>query len=286
MNMKKLLVLTIALCLSGAAALVTLKKSSGPVTATQGPQVVYTDVAAAAKDIPAGSQIAAIDLKMIHIPRDAAPAGAFSATKDLAGRVTESAVYAGEPVTEKRLAPAGEHAGLAALLAPGMRAVSFPISQVVAVSGFIKPDSYVDILATIEPTETITEVRTRTILQNVRVLAVDDKFIKSADDKPTSFQMATVLVTPSDAEKIVYASNRAKLHLVLRSSSDHAPSNANGAGPESLSGFVPRPVPDHAPVRHEEPRPALPVAAPPQPKPTRTIEVLNGTVKTTVTNDQ
>ena len=67
---------------------------------------------------------------------------------DFVGAVVRGAIAAGEPITEGKLVLAGTRGFMAAVLQPGTRAVSVPITATTAVSGFIYAGDRVDVLLT------------------------------------------------------------------------------------------------------------------------------------------
>lgn len=138
----------------------------------------------------------------------------------------------------------------AATVEPGMRAVTIPVNPRTAVAYFIEPGSRVDVLATMEVTERVYEdveipqaanselagaakvqrarkekrVITKTILQNVKILAVDRATTRGnyMEIGERGFNTVTVEVSPIDSEKIVFAIDEAagELTLVLRNPED------------------------------------------------------------------
>src|SRR6185369_4072572 len=65
---------------------------------------------------------------------------------DIAGSVVRYAISAGEPVTTGKIVSPGDRGFLAAVLQPGMRAVSVPINLTSGISGFVFPGYRVDIV--------------------------------------------------------------------------------------------------------------------------------------------
>lgn len=109
-----------------------------------------------------------------------------------------------------------------------MRAVSIPVSGASGVSGMLRPNDSVDVLGSfVLPSETSNlkeaEMVTLTVLQNVTILAVGDKTLRSLDDSrsPGSYGTVTIHVTPREAEVLVFAQQmKGKLFLTLRNPSD------------------------------------------------------------------
>jgi pilus assembly protein CpaB len=144
---------------------------------------------------------------------------------ELTGAAVKRVISSGDPVTRAKLVLPGESGFLAGVLAPGMRAISIPISAASATSGFILPGNLVDLMLTQQSTATLesglskTSTITETILEGLRILAID----QSVDDSgraPRLGRTATVEVTPKQAEIITVAGRMGRLSLVLRSLTD------------------------------------------------------------------
>src|SRR5207253_6821220 len=65
-----------------------------------------------------------------------------------AGWVARNPVSAGEPITEAKIIAPGSRGFLAAVLRPGMRAISIPVTITSGISGFIFPGDQVDLMIT------------------------------------------------------------------------------------------------------------------------------------------
>ena len=74
----------------------------------------------------------------------------------------------------------------------GMRAISVRVDDVVSVAGFVVPGTMVDVLVT-GPTMNGDSV-TRTMLQDLRVLAVGQKSEQDREGKPQTYTVVTLLV--------------------------------------------------------------------------------------------
>jgi len=143
----------------------------------------------------------------------------------LIGRVLILPVEANEPVLKHDLAPNGSY-GLAAKIPSGMRATSVKTNEVMNVSGFLFPGSRVDVLVTLRGDNTASTT-TRTVLQNVQVLATGNKTDPDPNGKPENVSVVTLLVSPEESEKLALAQNQAAMnqgtiHFVLRNGGDSA----------------------------------------------------------------
>jgi pilus assembly protein CpaB len=104
-----------------------------------------------------------------------------------------------------------------------MRALSVAVNDVVGVAGFVIPGTMVDVLATGRVANSHSnnnENVTRTILENVRVLAAGQKIEQDREGKPQTVPVITLLVTPPDAAKLTMASTQGKIQLALRNTID------------------------------------------------------------------
>jgi pilus assembly protein CpaB len=188
---------------------------------TASPARDVVTVVAAAQDLPAGRRLQGENLKLITLDRRDVPKGAFLKTGDVVDRAATVPLTAGELVLTSKLAAKGSGEGLMALIEPGMRAVSVQINEISGVSGFIQPGSRVDILFT--RVFSNGDAATTTILQNVKVIAYGRQLDASRTDAATAAArptVATVLVTPDEAERLVLAEQRGRIQLVLRNGLD------------------------------------------------------------------
>ncbi len=145
----------------------------------------------------------------------------------LLGTVVRNPITAGEPVTQGSLVSPGDRGFLAAALAPGMRAITVPVSAKTGVGGFVFPGDRVDLMltSTLAGEEGDSLKTTETVLRNLRVLATDQstESTTTQDGKTVvrAFRTVTLEVTPRIAEKISVAQTLGTLSLVLRSIADN-----------------------------------------------------------------
>ena len=141
---------------------------------------------------------------------------------DLVGAVARSQIAAGEPITDGKLVLAGTRGFMAAVLQPGTRAVSVPITATSAVSGFIYAGDRVDVLLThvLNGDKSGQHTATETILRNARVIAMDQRLDFSPGDKPDVGKTATLELTPKQSEIVTLAVKMGDLSLAMRSLQD------------------------------------------------------------------
>jgi pilus assembly protein CpaB len=185
------------------------------------PRIVYRKVVVANRDLPMGKKIDATDLKVGDWPEGIVPLGSFSNASEVIGRVIKTESQTGEAIIEGKLAPKGSEGGFSSIIPPGMRALTVSVNNSSGVGGFILPNTRVDVLVTVSSPVQKGESTTKIILEDIKVLAVDQTFERKEDD-PVIVQTVTLLVTPEDAEKLVLASTEGKLQLSLRNTSDRS----------------------------------------------------------------
>ena len=144
--------------------------------------------------------------------------GAGTRTPDsFAGWVARDPFAAGEPISDAKIDSPGRRGFLAAVLHPGMRAISVPVTATSGISGFIFPGDEVDILITHQLTGHDEQHRAaETVLQDVRVIGIDQK-LDSKNGEALVAHTATFEVTPKQSEMIAVATEIGKLSLTLRS---------------------------------------------------------------------
>ncbi len=222
------------------------------------------NVVVAKTEIPVGAKITAEQLALLPIPNGSAPDGVFRKLEDAVDRVALIPIGMREPVTEFKLARIGTESGLSAVIPPGFRALTVKVDEVVGVSGFVMPGSYVDVVAVIVPVATANAATqgpiSKIVLQNIKVLASGAKLDSPSDQRePSHVNAVTLLVTPDQAEKLVLAANESKLQLVMRNFGDQEDTRTQGANKGTLlSGEPVRPYPDTV----TETKPAAPAPKP------------------------
>ena len=137
--------------------------------------------------------------------------------ESFAGWVARDPFAAGEPISDAKIVSPGSRGFLAAVLRPGMRAISVPVSVTSGISGFVFPGDQVDILITHRTGHGEGQHEAaETVLQDVRVIGIDQK-LDSKNGEALVAHTATFEVTPKQSEMIAVATEIGKLSLTLRS---------------------------------------------------------------------
>jgi pilus assembly protein CpaB len=199
-----------------------------------------------APTVAPGQNLSGAATRIAAAAKDAV-AGPSPALTSVVGTLVRTSILAGEPILKSKLVRAGSAGVMAVTLDAGMRAMAVPLTAESAVGGFILPGDHVDIVMSrqLDPSAGATvggaskQVVARVVLNNVRVLAIDQNNAGPEKGAAQVGATATVEVSPEQAEQLVVAKGAGQLTLVLRSyadaagpatSGDGAPAGANGNG--------------------------------------------------------
>ena len=142
----------------------------------------------------------------------------------LTGAIVKEPVFANEPVTDRKLVRAGQSGYMAVVLQPGMRAMAVPVSVETAAGGFILPGDRVDVLLSRSlgggQNGGSAQFVSETVMRNLRVLAVDQTSTPVPGANAVVGAVATIEVSPADAEALNLAQAQGDLSLTLRSYAD------------------------------------------------------------------
>lgn len=210
-------IMGLAALLGAVAALVGYYGLRGMASRAGDANAGLSAVVVTTTDLTYGQKLERTMLTTVRYPKDAVPAGAYSNIDSVVGQSTKVFLGAREPVTSIKLSSQG--GGLSMLVRPSMRAASIEVNQVSGVSGFVLPGDRVDVLVTVEPRSINDNAITKTLLQNVEVLAAGQK-TQPKDGSPITVQAVTLLVNPDGAEKVALAQHEGEIHLVLRNPDD------------------------------------------------------------------
>jgi len=235
--------------------------------------VPVVEIVIAAQDVEIGMILGKENLTMAQWPQSTAPKGVFHNIDEVAGRVAVTRLSAGEPLLAAELAEAGSGAGLVAMIPAGKRAMSLKVNEVSGVSGFILPNTYVDVIAVDNRSGRGRDVSTqevKTILKKIRVLAIAQE-TTNEKGKPKVVKTVTMEVSPKDAEKLALYSVYTTIHLVLRNPLEDAEEKVATPPPPVKKAVIAKAKPKPAVA---EPPPSPP--AQPAPQPTYAVEVIKG----------
>ena len=184
---------------------------------TRAAEVETTPVVVLKVDLPRATRLSSEHLETREWPADYVPDGIFASTEEIEGRVLRRAYAVGEAVQEMGLLAKGSAGGLQSVIAPHYRAVSVQVDPIIGVAGFITPGARVDVLATLRRTDWRSkQPYAKAILQNVKVLAIDQKLEEVVDGDPELVSVVTLEVKLAQAEELTFMSHEpSKLQSAL-----------------------------------------------------------------------
>jgi len=236
MKTTRILVLAIALGAGLIAAMLLMNLVGGepeaPQVVREVEEVPSEEVLVAAADIPIGKTVTADDLRWQKWPSEGL-GGAFitRATRpdmiqELSGAIARTPFLVGEPIKEQKLIRA-DAGFMSAILPKGSRAIAVQVSAANTAGGFILPNDRVDVIVTRQEstsTEAGTNWVSETILENIRVLAIDQAIEDKQGEKVVvARETATLELSPNQTEIIAQAQQVGTLSLALRSIADSRP---------------------------------------------------------------
>ncbi len=197
-------------------------------------------VVVAKAEIPAGTPVTPELVTLADWPRGSKPKGAYDNPAQIKDRVASSAVAAGEPVLESKLAPIGSKGGLSAVITPGKRALTVKVNEIVGVAGFALPGNFVDIMVNTQDNQD--NPISKIVLEKILVLAVAQEAERDPT-KPKVVNAVTLELGPDQVEKLDLARSIGSLSLVLRNQLDTQDVPSEGARRKDLLAFKEPPPP-------------------------------------------
>lgn len=192
------------------------------------------EILVAAKNLAMGKELIEGDLKWQTWPEDSVFSGAIVRQENqkvadaASGRMLQG-LSAGQPIHPGMISGAGKGNFLAVSLKPGMRAIAISVKAQTMAGGFVGPGDRVDVVATYKikirdkdnpaVQSMIDQYATETVLENVRVLAADQKAIRE-EEKAKVARTVTLEVSAEEAEKLALAQEMGDLKLTLRGIGD------------------------------------------------------------------
>lgn len=256
--------LIIAIVVAAIAAVVVLRMGAGeapqqPAQNAQGQQQLETvNVYVAATAIPIGATISQEMVAVQPWPKHLVLDGfvkADAGTEGVVGTVARAPFQPQEPLLQSKLANPNDPNFLAGALPKGMRVITLVVNEIEGLAGFVFPGDHVDVILTHdvekkvarvnaasgEPVEeTVHETYTETLLNNVTVMAVDQRATSQGstdkDGKLVIPRSVSLMVSPTDAQRVRLGQKVGTLTLSLRSLADRDTADpATMVGPNDVS---------------------------------------------------
>jgi pilus assembly protein CpaB len=255
MRARTILIVLALFCALGVVGVLIMNAQAPPVeqAAPTHPHMVVSAVGAN----PVGTLIKPQDVAITNAPANVAAGATFDrnwtdkiedqavadgkTVTEVVGAVARRRIDPGQPIYRDSVVKPGDSGFLAAVLKPGMRAVTVGVNVVSGAGGLIYPGDHVDLLLTqsFAANDTTLTKRsvTETVAENLRVLAIDQTV--QAAPPPTGegriARTVTLEVEPRSAEKITVAVRLGELSLTIRSLEQ----NGEGSGTLSTDATAP-----------------------------------------------
>jgi pilus assembly protein CpaB len=226
--MLRLAILILAVGAGGLAGWLALSRpSSAPASAVvAAPQEPTGEVLVASVDLLQGQVLNEANFRWQQWPRNAinpafitraAQPDALTSFKEA---IVRTNLLTGEPIREEKLARGS--AGLLAIILPsGKRAMAIRVNAESTAGGFILPNDRVDVIQTISAGAGGDGAISRTLLSNIRVLAVDQSASDPKDKAVVIGKTVTLELTPAQTHVIVAGQAAGTLSLALRALTDN-----------------------------------------------------------------
>ncbi|MEO8300576.1 MAG: Flp pilus assembly protein CpaB [Rhizomicrobium sp.] len=250
MNTQRIIVLGFALVAAGGAAFLVRGMLGGGTPVVQakvGPAMAMSEVLVASTNLTPGQALTAEQVRWEKWPTSTVDpsfithAAAGDEEQAVKGTVVRAMILPGQPITKTAIVRGDASGFMAATLSEGMRAVSISINTDSGAGGFILPNDRVDVILTRKSSGSA-RGSAKTILSNLRVLAVDQTFKQEKDTRTVVGKTATVEVSPEQAETISAAGMSGQLSLSLRPLSEAGEASLNDPARKRRAGAYDGPV--------------------------------------------
>jgi Flp pilus assembly protein CpaB len=239
-----------AACMAGIVGyLPAFLRNPGRATSRPAPEV---SVLVTAKDLSAMQIINADCVAIKKIPPNAVPKEHLTDRVQAIGKVLILPMSEGQAFTAGSFVSEGSGAQLAAALPNGKRAVAILLDNDASLRSLLYPGCTVDVIASRKGGSN-TDATARTLLQNIQVIAVEDRTIVSAEkgkQESATVQkelgrksLVTLMVDPEQARLLQAAQRDGTVSLTMRNPLDTTrPLEAVNDQPTTEPAAAPNPV--------------------------------------------
>ena len=177
-------------------------------------------------NINPGDSVSPEMLSLQEWPKDKVPRGAISNLEEIEGRRPRSAIIEGEPILDAKLLALGQVSDPIRAITKGMRLKTIAVDAETSAAGLLGPGDRVDVQLFVRRDDRIgiETSKSKIILQNIRVFAVDQTVQRSPDggDERTIAKTVSLMLTPEQASKLALAEQIGSISLIPRNPDDEA----------------------------------------------------------------
>ena len=189
------------------------------------------------ENVDIAKTITAEMVKLEEWPADRVPEGAIEQLEEVVGLAPIQRLYPGEVIRKEKLVSEDMAAGRSRLIPEGYRVKAIKVQSDSAVGNIITPGDHVDILVYLRKSPNVPQATVKTVLEDVRVFAVNASTEKSvdADGQVINAKTVSLLLKPDQVQTMLLATQLGSISLSLRHPDDETETIAsNGAGLHSL----------------------------------------------------
>jgi pilus assembly protein CpaB len=229
MKPSRIIILSVAVLAAGLAGLLTMRLSNSSQSTDQPQAIIQKEptqnVLVSTSNLPVGSRLTADSMTWAPWPEGSVIEQFVSqnsrpnAIEELTGSIARLPIFSGEPMRAEKLVDSNSQI-MSALLPAGKRAVAAEISVSTGAGGFVLPNDRVDVIMVRK--NDVGTFLTEKVLNNVRVLAIDQQIQQSEDGSAAVVgATATLELTPEQAQIMAVSQQMAdRISLALRSVAD------------------------------------------------------------------
>ncbi len=222
------------LALGVAGVVYFVQKQPGSSEKQQNEDV--TEILVSKLTLKPGERVNLNKFKWVEWPKASLQNGYFSREekeeiKKVNGMVAHYEILAGEPLKKGDLVGADGKSILTAFIKPNMRAVTVPLKKVANPSVHVAPGDFIDIIL---PQRKGRAKSVDTVLNGIKVIAVDDDFFTPDGETPTTIaKNITLEVDQEQAEALALSISQG--HIVISYHSAYTPQSGPKKGVKKIS---------------------------------------------------
>ncbi|RMG35833.1 MAG: Flp pilus assembly protein CpaB [Planctomycetota bacterium] len=154
-----------------------------------------------------------------RVPLSAIPEGAVTKKEEYENRALMATAVPGETIMKAKLGEPGVF-GVASDIPPGMRLISVEVDATMSAGGLLQPGNRVDVMVTFQSPNKRVGTEVLTVLEDIEVIAVDNRLEATTDEKGAKGKVISLLVTPEQAMELKRAETMGRLHIMMRRPGD------------------------------------------------------------------
>ncbi|TWU35976.1 Flp pilus assembly protein CpaB [Novipirellula artificiosorum] len=185
---------------------------------TGGGSAPTIEIFVAAKAIELGEEITPEKIRLEPWPADRIPEGSVGDLKTLEGKFARQKFYAGEAVMPVKLMDTNS-----ATIPKGFSVVAMKADVENSISNLVQPGDRVNVMAYFTKSELIPRTTTKTVLNGVRIFAIDGNTDRIVDEneRPTTARTIQLLIHSGDVDAWISANELGKIRLSLGNPGDY-----------------------------------------------------------------